>query len=115
MHLSVHPTSQHICRACFRTLQQRRNRKNKVDDLENNLLRKYHEKAGERGLAIKTKSTAKRSLSFDKSYDPSTPFNERINCEREVTAGCFQPTSSSTPCSSTKLLDNCKHFNSIYK
>ena len=62
LHFVVHSTSPHICRACFRTLQHRRNHKNKVDDLENNLLSKYREKAGERGLVIKTKSTAKRLI-----------------------------------------------------
>ena len=33
LHFVVHPTSQHICRACFRSLQQRRNHQNKVEDL----------------------------------------------------------------------------------
>ena len=76
LHFVVHPTSQHICRACFRSLQQRRNHQNKVDDLNNKLLRQYREKAGQKGLAIKTKLTAKRSLSFNQSNDSSAPFSE---------------------------------------
>ena len=35
LHFVVYPTSQHICRACFWSLQQRRNHQNKVDDLYN--------------------------------------------------------------------------------
>ena len=106
LHFIVHPTSQHICRACLRSLQQRRNHKKKVDDLNNNLLRQYREKGGQKGLAIKTKSTAKRSLSFNQSDDPSTPISECGNGEHEsAIANCpaetehFRPTSTSTPCS----------------
>ena len=49
LHCVVHPTSQYICRE-------------KVDDLDNNPLRHYCVKAKQKGLRIKTKSTAKRSL-----------------------------------------------------
>ena len=109
LHFVVHSTSQHICRACLRTLQQRRNCKKKLDDLNNNLLRQYREKAGQKGLAVKTKATAKRSLSFDKDEDPLPSFSHRgFNSEGESTrsstcctststAEYFQPTPSSTP------------------
>ena len=106
LHFVVHPTSQHICRACFRSLQQRRNHQNKVDDLNNKLLRQYREKAGQKGLAIKTKLTAKRSLSFNQSNDSSAPFSECGNSEHDsAIANCpteiehFRPRSTSTPCS----------------
>ena len=87
---------------CLRILQQRRNHKKKLHDLDDNLLRQYRDKAGAKGLAIKTKATAKRSLSFvDKSEDPSTSSGQRINRKdksttRSPTAIHFQPTSTST-------------------
>ena len=74
LHFVAHPTSQYICHVCLRSLQQMRNHKKKVEDLDNNLLLQYREKAGQRGLTIKTKSSAKHSLSFNKSDDPSTSF-----------------------------------------
>ena len=104
LHFVVHPTSQHICRVCLRSLQQRRNHKKKVEDLDNNLLRQYREKAGQRGLTIKTKSSAKRSLSFNRSDDPSTSFPEHGNSQHQSIVYCraetehFRPTSISTPC-----------------
>lgn len=70
LHCAVHPTSQHIC-------------PEKVDDLDNNLLRHYCEKAEQRGLTIKT--TAKRSLSFNKSDDPSTSFPGHGNSQHQST------------------------------
>ena len=106
LHFVVHPTSQRICHACFRSLQQRRNHQNKLDDLNNKLLRQYRQKAGQKGLAIKTKLTAKRSLSFNQRNDSSAPFSECGNSEHDsAIANCpteienFRPTSTSTPCS----------------
>ena len=103
LHLVVHPTSQDICHVCLSILQQRRNHKKKLHDLDDNLLRQYRDKAGAKGLAIKTKVTAKRSLSFvDESEDPSTSSGQRINRKdksttRSPTAIHFQPTSTSAP------------------
>ena len=109
LHFVVHTTSQHICRMCLRSLQQRRNHKKKlVEDLDNNLLRQYREKAGQVGLAIKTKATAKRSLSFNKSDDPSSFVSEHGEYENTIESWCAtseqsRPTSTSTPCSTKQL------------
>ena len=103
LHFVVHPTSQHICRVSLSLLKQRRNHKKKLDDLilNHNLLCQYREKAGAKGLAIKTKVTAKRSLLFaDEGEVPSTSSCHHSNCEdttRSSTAIHFQPTSTSTP------------------
>ena len=88
IHFVVHPTSQHICRVSLSLLKQRRNHKKKLDDLilNHNLLRQYRERAGAKGLAVKTKVTAKRSLLFvDEGEVPSTSSGHRSNCEDEST------------------------------
>ena len=104
LHFVVHPTSQHICRISLSLLKQRRNYKKKHGDLilNHNLLRQYREKAGAKGLAVKPKVTAKRSLLVaDEGEVPSTSSGHRSNCEdesttRSSTAIHFQPTSTST-------------------
>ena len=53
----VHPSSQYIYCACLGILKQRRNYKEKFDDLNDNLLHQYHEKAGAKGLPVKTEMT----------------------------------------------------------
>ena len=64
---------------------------------------------------MKTKSTAKCSLSFNQSDDSPTPFSECGNGEHETAiANCpaetehFRPTSTSTPCS-TKITKQPRH------
>ena len=98
-------TSQHICCVSLSLLKQRRNHKKKLDDLilNHNLLRQYRERAGAKGLAVKTKVTAKRSLLFvDEGEVPSTSSGHHSNCEDESTTRSstvihFQLTSTSTP------------------
>lgn len=101
LHFVVHSTSQHICRACLRTLQQRQNYKKKLDDINSNLLRQYREKAGQKGLTVKTKAIAKRSLSFDQNEHPITLPTVREGESTHIcspsTAEYFQPKSNSTP------------------
>ena len=61
LHVVVHPSSQKTA-ACLGTLKQRRNYKKKVDDLNDKRLGQYHKKAEAKGLAVKTKVTAKLPL-----------------------------------------------------
>ena len=57
LHFVVLSTSQHKCHVCLGLLKQRRNHKKKLDDLNDDLLRQYREKAraakGVRDLQLK--------------------------------------------------------------
>ena len=57
----VHLTSQYICKICLRILQQRRNAKKKLQELNEKLLCQYRDNAATRGLSIKRKATESRS------------------------------------------------------
>ena len=50
----IYPGSQHRRRACMGILKQTRNYKKKLDDLNDKLLRQYHEKAGANRPSVKT-------------------------------------------------------------
>ena len=73
----VHPTSPYICRGCLRVLQQRRNAKKKLQDLNEKLLSQYRDNATTRGLSIKRKATESRLLSSNDEGDYNSTLTEQ--------------------------------------
>ena len=95
----VHPTSQYICKICLRILQQRRNAKKKLQELNEKLLCQYRDNAATRGLSIKRKATESRSsisINQEESNSAQTaPENTAAEIQSEPLD--FQPLFASTP------------------
>ena len=60
----INPGSQHRRRACMCIFKQRRNYKKKLDDLNDKLLRQYHEKAGAKRVQAGNKPISVPASSF---------------------------------------------------
>jgi hypothetical protein len=104
----VHPTSAYICRGCFRVLQQRRNAKKKLQDLNEKILCQYRDNATTRSLSVKRKATESCSLSpKDESEDKNQiKIKNKDQIESKATVGTvtdrsepleFEPQLTSTP------------------
>ena len=95
----VHPTSQYICKICLRILQQRRNAKKKLKELNEKLLCQNRDNAATRGLLIKRKATESRSsisINQEESNSAQTaPENTAAEIQSEPLD--FQPLFASTP------------------
>ena len=101
----VHNTSSYICRSCLRLLQQRRNLKKKIGDLNEKLLIKYQEKAATKGLLVKRKACNKLS----KESDGDDTSLEQHNVNTSVTSSIgFLPPSASTPIKSNDFPHSAK-------
>ena len=57
----VKPTSKYICKQCFRLLKRRKSSREKLEDINRELLLKYKTAAAKNGICVKTKSS-KRAL-----------------------------------------------------
>lgn len=71
LHFVVRPISKHICRNCLSFLKQRANQRRKLDELDAKLFIRYQEKAQDRGITVKMKSSAKRLVYGDESSSAS--------------------------------------------
>ena len=53
----VKPTSKYICKQCFRLLKRRKSSREKLEDINRELLLKYKTAAAKSGICVKTKSS----------------------------------------------------------
>ena len=88
----VHSTSQYICKICLRILQQRRNAKKKLQELNEKLLCQYRDNAATRGLILDSST----SIILEESNSAQTA-PETTATETRLEPLDFQPPLASTP------------------
>ena len=64
--------SRYICKQCLGLLKRRNAQRKKMEEFDETLFMKYKQHCTKRGLAVKTKSQAKRSLPFEDNTDTNS-------------------------------------------
>ena len=68
----VRQESRYICKRCLGLLKRRNAQRKKMEEFDETLFMKYKQHCAKRGLAVKTKSQAKRSLPFADNTDTNS-------------------------------------------
>ena len=68
----VRQESRYICKQCLGLLKRRNAQRKKMEEFDETLFMKYKHHCAKRGLAMKTKSQAKRSLPFADNTDTNS-------------------------------------------